>query len=117
MVDEIAEGVYLMENYQIEKFFYTRTKNVVPADTGPELFLYAALIIETNQPLGSVERNKVDHVASELLECPLHNASALYKELPNLTVMYEVSTKTFDWLKVAIERDRQAFFLFEPSNS
>lgn len=101
-----------MKALQTEKYFYTRTKNVVPTESGLELFLFAGLIRELKQQLGDSIRTKVESVLEEMIEEPLHSSHPLYRDLPNETVMVEVSGKTFKELQQLVESDLMSFFLF-----
>lgn len=103
-----------MQTYKIEKYFYTRTKNIVPADSGKELFLFASLIIEIIQPLGESTRKKVNPVVSKLYEKPVKSCPSIYLELPNETILEEVPYETFKKLKIMAEEDLYSFFLFNP---
>lgn len=103
-----------MQTYQIEKYFYTRTKNIVPTDTGKGIFLFASLIMETNQPLGDSNRNKVTPVVSKLYENSITACPSIYLELPSETILKEISHETFKKLKVLAEEDEYSFFLFTP---
>ncbi len=102
-----------MQAYQIEKYFYTRTKNIVPTESGKELFLFASLIMEINQPLGNSNRNKVIPVVSKLYEKSVAACPPIYLELANDTIMEEISYETFEKLKVMAEKDEYSFFLFK----
>lgn len=99
---------------QTEKFYYTRTKNVVPTDSGPELFLFAGLIRELAQPLGTSTRNKVEPIFSEMIEEPYQTCKPIYRELPNETIHKEISYETMLQLEKLAKTDLQSFFLFEP---
>jgi len=68
-----------VKSQQHEKYYYTRTKNIVPGDTGPELFLFAGLVKELEQPLGDSIRKKTTPILSEMLEEPFHYCNAIYK--------------------------------------
>lgn len=103
-----------MQTYQIEKYFYTRTKSIVPTESGKELFLFASLIMEINQPLGESNRNKVTPVVSKLYEKPVKLCPLIYLELPNETILEEIPYDTFEELKVMAEEDTYSFFLFTP---
>lgn len=101
-----------MKSQQHEKYYYTRTKNVVPSETGPELFLFAGIVKELEQPLGDSIRKKTTSIVSEMIEEPFHTCSAIYKELPNETVLFEISYNECLELERVAEVDLQSFFLF-----
>lgn len=103
-----------MKSYQIEKYFYTRTKNIVPTENGKELFLFAGLIMEINQPLGDSTRNKVVPMVSKLYEKNITACPKIYLELPNETILKEISYETYEELKVLAEEDTYSFYLFTP---
>lgn len=107
---------YPMQTYQIEKYFYTRTKNIVPTDTGgKELFLFASLVIEKNQPIGDSTRKNVKTVISKLYEKPVEASPSIYLELANDTILKEVTHKRFTILVNLAETDEYSFFLFPES--
>lgn len=105
-----------MQTYQIEKYLYTRTKNIVPTDSGgKELFLFASLVIEKNQPIGDSSRTSVKTVVSKLYEKPVESCPSIYLELANDTILKEVTQKRFAILVNLAETDEYSFFLFPES--
>lgn len=101
-----------MKSQQYEKYYYTRTKNVVPSETGPELFLFAGIVKELEQPLGDSIRKKTTPIVSEMIEEPFHSCKAIYKELPNETVLLEITYAECQELVRLTKVDLQSFFLF-----
>lgn len=101
-----------MQSYQIEKYYYTRTKNIVPTDTGNELFLFASLIKETNQPVSDGTREKVQPIVSKLIEESLESTNPVFLKMKNDTVMYEIPFVTFKRLEHLAESDVEKFFLY-----